>query len=55
MVQVGMCAQQRFKSVYTSTNTVSLSFPPEETLNKKGGNDQESIQSSFTPDPGYHM
>ena len=22
---------------------------------KKGGNDQESIQSSTTPDPGYHM
>ena len=23
--------------------------------NKKGGKDQESIQSSTTPDPGYHM
>ena len=22
---------------------------------KKGGKDQESIQSSTTPDPGYHM
>ena len=22
---------------------------------KKGGKDQESIQSSATPDPGYHM
>ena len=22
---------------------------------KKGGKDQESIQSSITPDPGYHM
>ena len=22
---------------------------------KKGGNDQESIQSSTTPDTGYHM
>ena len=22
---------------------------------KKGGEDQESIQSSTTPDPGYHM
>ena len=22
---------------------------------KKGGNDRESIQSSTTPDPGYHM
>ena len=22
---------------------------------KKDGNDQESIQSSATPDPGYHM
>ena len=22
---------------------------------KKGGNNQESIQSSTTPDPGYHM
>ena len=24
-------------------------------LSKKVGNDQESIQSSTTPDPGYHM
>ena len=24
-------------------------------LSKKGGKDQESIQSSTTPDPGYHM
>ena len=23
--------------------------------NKKGGKDQETIQSSTTPDPGYHM
>ena len=23
--------------------------------NKKGSKDQESIQSSSTPDPGYHM
>ena len=22
---------------------------------KKGGKDQESIKSSTTPDPGYHM
>ena len=22
---------------------------------KKGGKDQESIQSSITPEPGYHM
>ena len=25
------------------------------TKSKKGGKDQESIQSSTTPDPGYHM
>ena len=25
------------------------------THKKKGGKDQESIQSSTTPDPGYHM
>ena len=24
-------------------------------LRKNGGKDQESIQSSTTPDPGYHM
>ena len=24
-------------------------------LSKKDGKDQESIQSSITPDPGYHM
>ena len=23
--------------------------------NKKGGKDQESIQLSITPDPGYHL
>ena len=27
----------------------------EEFHSKKGGKDQESIQSSYTPDPGYHM
>ena len=27
----------------------------EQLLSKKDGNDQESIQSSITPDPGYHM
>ena len=25
------------------------------TQSKKGRSDQESIQSSTTPDPGYHM
>ena len=24
-------------------------------ISKNGGKDQESIQSSTTPDPGYHM
>ena len=27
----------------------------DQTQNTKGGKDQESIQSSTTPDPGYHM
>ena len=26
-----------------------------DTESKKGGKDQESIQLSTTPDPGYHM
>ena len=26
-----------------------------EIIGKKGGKDQETIQSSTTPDPGYHM
>ena len=26
-----------------------------ESTSKKGGKDQEWIQSSITPDPGYHM
>ena len=28
---------------------------PKYTFRKKGDKDQESIQSSTTPDPGYHM
>ena len=30
-------------------------MPPYHFRSKKGGIDQESIQSSTTPDPGYHM
>ena len=38
-----------FYSVVNKTNTEHY------IISKKGGKDQESIQSSTTPDPGYHM
>ena len=40
-----------FYTPHDKINTVAGS--PSES--KKGGKDQESIQSSTTPDPGYHM
>ena len=32
-----------------------MDFPHFHPYSKNGGKDQESIQSSTTPDPGYHM
>ena len=32
----------------------SIYFCNNKNKSKKGGKDQESIQSSFAPDPGYH-
>ena len=38
-------------SMYAIENTRWVSFD----IKQKGGKDQETIQSSTTPDPGYHM
>ena len=40
------------KGMEPATHTVPLTRCTER---KKGGKDQESIQSSTTPNPGYHM
>ena len=34
---------------------IKMTAKLERTLSKKWGKDQEPIQSSTTPDPGYHM
>ena len=39
-----VCFKQRESDIETSVYQI-----------KKGGKDQELIQSSTTPDPGYHM
>ena len=41
--------------VQLSSGAKGLKFGPMLYLGKKGSKDLESIQSSTTPDPGYHM
>ena len=41
--------------VHPLTHSSKTDFSRSDNKSKKGGIDQESIQSSATPDPGYHM
>ena len=44
------------KEIFTILRSKSLFVPEKKTSQrKKGGKDQDKIQSSTTPDPGYHM
>ena len=51
-----LCFQFSFKRiVYTLSGILDLSLCVFYFKSKKDGKDTESIQSSTTPDPGYHM